>query len=323
MEDPLHPRAALRVAVPRLDIDHAPGRTPTLGEAPPQAHHLLVVAHAVDRDQDPRAHRPGALDTASTHRRADIQVDALGHRLESKLAQRGQVGGAEETVQGRARLLGHIDLALLEAVDQLARGQIHQHQIACLGDQGVGDGLAHPHAGDACDGVVEAFQMLDVDGGPDIDTVSEQLLDVLVATRVAGARDVAVREFVDQHHRRGTLQDRIQVQLLEDPAAIGDALPRDQLQSLGKGLGLRAPVALDQSDHHVHTLAPGLLSGLQHLERLAHAGGCAEEDLQPAATLLRDLREQCLADPDDSDPNPSLQPFTARARRARGSIAAH
>jgi hypothetical protein len=48
---------------------------------------------------------------------------------------------------------------------------------------------------------------------------------------------------------------------------------------------LVAAVGLDHADSHVDALAPALLRRLQHGVGLAHPGGGAEEDLQPAARL--------------------------------------
>ena len=66
----------------------------------------------------------------------------------------------------------------------------------------VGDRLALRDAGDPLDDVVERLEVLDVDRGDDVDAGVEQLLDVLPALLVAGARDVGVGELVDQRDLR-------------------------------------------------------------------------------------------------------------------------
>lgn len=64
----------------------------------------------------------------------------------------------------------------MQALDQLARRQVDQHDVAQAVEHGIRHGLADTHAGDAVDDVVEAFQVLDVDGRVDIDAGIELLL---------------------------------------------------------------------------------------------------------------------------------------------------
>ena len=53
-----------------------------------------------------------------------------------------------------------------------------------------------------CDDVLQAFEMLDVERGPDVDAVAQDLLDVLVALGVDQARRVRMRELVDEQQLR-------------------------------------------------------------------------------------------------------------------------
>ena len=59
----------------------------------------------------------------------------------------------------------------------------------------------------------------------------EQLLDVLPALLVAGARHVGVRELVDERHLGPPLEHRVEVHLLEVGAAIRQPDPRDYLEA--------------------------------------------------------------------------------------------
>ena len=61
---------------------------------------------------------------------------------------------------------------------------------------------------------------------------------------------------------------------------------------LEQGLGLGAPVGLDDPDDDVDALAPPLLRRLEHGVGLADAGGGAHEDAEPAALgALGDLQQ--------------------------------
>jgi hypothetical protein len=64
-------------------------------------------------------------------------------------------------------LVGHINLALAQPLDQVIGRQVDDFHLRAVYDP-VGHGLAHAHSRDLGDDVVQAFQMLDVDGGVDI-----------------------------------------------------------------------------------------------------------------------------------------------------------
>ena len=66
------------------------------------------------------------------------------------------------------------------------------------------------------------------------------------------------------------------------------------LQLADLGDGLRPAVRLDEADHHVDALPPQAVAFLEHVVGLAHAGGEAEVDLQPAALLAADEVEEQL-----------------------------
>ena len=109
----------------------------------------------------------------------------------------------------------------------------------------VGDRLPLLHAGDALDHVVDRFEVLDVERRDDIDARVEELLDVLPTLLVAGARNVGVRELVDEHHVGTPGQHRLDVHLLELGAAVLDLAPRDDLEIAELLGGAGPPVRLD------------------------------------------------------------------------------
>ena len=65
---------------------------------------------------------------------------------------------------------------------------------------------------------------------------------------------------------------------------------------------------LDDADGHVHALSLEAVALLQHLVGLADAGGKAEVDLEPAALLVADQRQELLG----------LRPIASGIDRARG-----
>ena len=73
--------------------------------------------------------------------------------------------------------------------------------------------------------------MLDVEGADDVDARGQQILHVLIALGVLAARDVGVGQFVHQGDFGPPGQDRLQVHLLEDDAAILHLAPGNDLQA--------------------------------------------------------------------------------------------
>ena len=192
------------------------------------------------------------------------------------------------------RLAGNVDLALVQALDEVLGRQVDDLDLGGLVDDAVGDGLAHADASDLRDDIVEALEVLHVERGVDVDAGREQLCHVHVPLGMAGARRVRVRELVDEHELGRTLQHGVDIHLLKHMAAVLDAPARNDLEAAQKALRLDAPMGLDHADDNVHPLAPALGRGEQHLVGLADAGRGTEENLELAAALLRGGREQRL-----------------------------
>ena len=199
-----------------------------------------------------------------------LRLDLLGHLAEGDLAQRGQVLDAEEVVERGLDALLRIDLAGLQARYQRLRREVDEHDLVGDRDHGVGDRLAHARPGQLGDAVVEALEVLDIDGREDVDPGRQHVGDVLVALGVLDAGGVGVRELVDQRQLgRPSAQCR-QVHLLELGVAVGDAAARDDLEPRQQRGRLGPPVRLGEPDHDV---AAGLRLGLALLllEARAHA----------------------------------------------------
>ena len=123
-------------------------------------------------------------------------------------------------------------------------------------EHAIGHGLAHSDAGNARDDVGEAFEMLDVERGPDVDAGRDQLLHVLPALGMAAFRRVGVSELVDDDQFRLARERRVDVEFGDGAAAIFDDAARQHLEALEQGAGLGAPMRLDQADDDVDPLAP-------------------------------------------------------------------
>ena len=106
---------------------------------------------------------------------------------------------------------------------QVFRRQVDHLDIVGAVDDRIRHRLAHPDAGDLGDDVVQAFEMLDVERGVDVDAGGQQLLDIHIALGMAAAGRVGVRELVDQHELRAALQDGVEIHLRQHAALVIDA----------------------------------------------------------------------------------------------------
>ena len=148
---------------------------------------------------------------------------------------------------------------------------------ACAHD-GVRDRLLLFDAGDLGDDVVEAFQVLDVDGGDHRDPGVEQLLDVLPPLLVFAARRVGVGEFVDQDHLRVARQHGRHVEFGEAAAPVVDVAGRDDLDALNQLGGFLAAMGLDHGGHQVGAALQAPVRLAEHRVRLADTRRGTEVD---------------------------------------------
>ena len=259
----------------------------------------LAVAHQArrarilaDADQDALARGPGARDRVGLHMGEELFVDPLGGPAQRQLAQRGEIARREIMLERALGLSRDVDLAFLQPLDQIVGREVDQLDGVGAVEHRIRHGLAHPHMGDLRHHVVEAFDVLDVDGGIDVDAVGEQFLDVEVALGMAAARRIGVGEFVDQRDLRTPRDQRVEVHLLEDLVLVFEPLARQDFEPGQQRLGLGPPVGLDHADHDVGAGLQLGVRALQHLVGLADAGGGADEDLEPPGAAV--LAPGCL-----------------------------
>ena len=242
-----------------------------------------VLAHA---DEEPLACGPRPWNGARLHLGEKLLVDALGGAAQRQLAQRRQIGRREEMLERALRLLGDIDLALLQALDQIVRRYVDKLDgIGTIEDR-VRNGLAHADARDLRHDVVEALDVLDVERGVNVDAVAEKLFDIEVALRVPAAGNVGMRKLVDERQLRPARKQRVEIHLWQRTAFILEPLARNDLEAFEQRLGLFAAMRLDHADDNVLAVLQAGARLLQHLVSLADAGSGAEEDLQLAGAAL-------------------------------------
>ena len=245
-----------------------------------------------DANQNALAGRPRTGDRVGAHVIEHLRVDAFGGVAHRQFPQSGQIAALEEALDGAARLFRDIDLAFGEALQKVVRRQIDELDFVGFGENRIGHGFAHPNAGNALDDVVQAFEMLRIQRGIDVDAGGQDIFDVLMTFQVASARHIGVGELIDEDDFGTARQDRFEIHLLEHLAAIVHGFAGYDVETLDQTLGLAPSMGFDDADDDIHTFALALLGRLQHGVGLADAGSGPEKDFQPAAILFLRSREK-------------------------------
>jgi hypothetical protein len=243
----------------RLHGDCRPGRAQTFRQAPPVAHQARPRDAGGDADQNAVAGRPGTADGMRLHMVEQLRIHALRRAPQRKLTQRSEVAGREIMAQCALGGLGHIHLALAQTLQQIVGREVDHLDGVGAVDDGVRHGFAHADAGDARDDVVEAFDVLNVQRGPDIDASRQQFLDIQVALGVATTWRIGVCQLVHQRQSGPARQQRIQIHLLQHAALVVDAAHRHRVESLDQGHGFGSAMRLDNADDHIGALASARL----------------------------------------------------------------
>ena len=251
---------------------------------------VVTARRAGDRDDDPLARLPGAGDPVRLAVGLQRLVDAVGRPHQRELAERVEVPDPEVVRERGVDLLRLVDVAVGHPPAQRLRRLVDELDLLGAAHDLVRDLLPLLDPGDLLDHVVHRLEVLDVDGRDHVDPGVEQLLDVLPALLVPAARDVGVRELVDQRHGRRPLQDRVDVHLLEAGAAVLDPPSRDDLEIADLLGGARSAVGLDVADHDIRAAVHPPATLVQHRERLADARRGAEVDAELAACHGGSLR---------------------------------
>ncbi len=269
---------------PPFDVERHPGSVQAIGEPLGIAHETGGARIFADAYGNALAGRPRPLNGVRLHFVEQLLVHPLGGAAQREFAQCGEVGRREEVLERALGLLGDVDLAFLEALDQVVGRQIDQLDRIGTIEHGIRHGFAHAYMSNLRDDVVEAFDMLDIDRGIDFDAVIQQLFDVEIALRVAAAFGVGVGKLVDQDDLRLSRNDRIQIHFLQRLTAVFDAAPRNDFETSQQRFGFLAAVGLDHAGDDVVAVLEPRVGLLQHFVGLADAGRGADKNPQLADT---------------------------------------
>ena len=289
------PGVGAQSVLPRpLHVDRDPGGIQPGCELAGAPHDTFGHAVRADAGQQPLGGAPGSFNGFLPEIIDHLIINAISRSAQGQLAQSGQVARREKILGGAPRRFRHIDLALVEAGDQVFGRYIDQHDVGGILQNRVGNCFAHGDAGDARHNIGQAFKMLDVDGGPDIDARLEQFLHVLPALGMAAVGRVAMGQFIDDEQLWRALQRRIDVEFLKHAAAVVEPPLREDFQALDQRHRFLAPMGLDNADDDIDPVGFQPLRALQHGKSLADTGCCAQEHLELAALVMLRQRQKSV-----------------------------
>jgi len=274
-----------------LDVEDVELGGERFGEASATDDEVAGLGVGADADGDLFGDGPVGAEALALDVVVEGAVDGTGDALESHLAKGDEVAATEEVGEGALDTLGGVDVAATHAGDEGFGGEIADDDLVGAVENPVGDLLADLDAGEGLDAWGEAFYVLDVDGGEDVDLVVEEAEDIFVAlgggrVAVVGIAELGVGELVDEDDLGHAGEDGVDIHLGEEGALVVDLAARDLFEAGGELGGAGAAMGFDKADDDVFAAATAADAFAEHAEGLADAGGVAEEDLETATLLL-------------------------------------
>src|SRR5262249_5520464 len=125
----------------RLDEERDPLRTKAGGHAPRRAHESGRRRARAHAHENALRHRPRVLAPFGATLQPHLLVDASGRLPKGELAERRERPLLEKALHRLPRLLGDVDLAVGEAIEELVGRQVDEANLVGLLDDAVGDRL--------------------------------------------------------------------------------------------------------------------------------------------------------------------------------------
>ncbi len=253
------------LALVQFDIERRPRRVQPVGKPLRVTYKAGRARVLADANEQALARGPGAGDGMRAHMGEKLLVHPLRRTPKRKFAQRRQITGREIMVERALGLLRDVDLAFFQPLDQLVRRKVDDFDVVRLVEKGIRHGLADADAGDLRDDIVQAFDMLNVERGVNVDAGGEQLFHIEIALGMAAAWRVGVRKLVHERDLRVPLEEGIQVHLFKHMPVIVYLRPRNGLETFEQRLRFGPPMGFDHADRDVGALGLLALGRQQHL----------------------------------------------------------
>ena len=169
--------------------------------------------------------------------------------------------------------------------------QIDELDVVGFVEDSVGHCLALPDSRDLSDQIIQALDVLNVDGRPDPNAGFEQLFYVLptlgMTRRRFAADEIRVSKLIDEEDGGVASQRGVQIELPAHDSAITDFHVGKSLESFEQPLRLNATVRLNVTDHDIGSAGPDAPRRLQHCVGFTYAGCRAKENPEAPALGAR------------------------------------
>ena len=174
---------------------------------------------------------PWTLNSSRRHRSYQSIVDKVSNKAKRKLAKCDQMFFFKEAI-GRSRgTFTLIDFSLIEAVKELLGAKINEFDRVGPVEKGVGDPFANYYAGDLFDEVCAALDMLNIDGGENIDTACQEFFNVLIAFRMTRTGNIRMRQLIDQNDGWFSFDRPVNIKLFKFGVAIDSLYTRQNVKA--------------------------------------------------------------------------------------------
>ena len=134
-------------------------------------------------------------------------------------------------MQSTFGLLGDVDFAFLEPLDQIVRREVDQFDSIGAIENSIGHCLTDPDVRDLSHYVVEAFDVLNVNGRVNVDAVAHQFFDIEITFGMAAAFGIGMRQLINQYDLWTSLNDGVDIHLGQRLPFILNLTARDDLQA--------------------------------------------------------------------------------------------
>ena len=194
----------------------------------------------------------------------------------------------EEIFQSPVRLLGFINDASTQSIDQSFRSNIHHHDFVRLLEYPIGNSLANANTRYLQDLIIQALEMLQVHCCQDVDPGIQEHHDVLPSLCSFRTGHIGVGKLIDCAHLRSALENRLRIHLFKRCAAVFHFSARNDFQPLDFFDGVLPAVRLEVAYNDIDALLFQLMGFVEHPIGFPGAGRVAEEYFE--ASTPRGLR---------------------------------
>src|SRR5208283_2859296 len=153
--------------------------------------------------------RPRTSDSILVHVIADLIVDTLRSSPHRKLTECNQITLSEEFFDRLSNQFRHIDLTLLQALYQFIRWKINQFDFRSFVDDIIRHSFLNPYPSYLRNYISQAFNMLDIKCGVNVNACIQYFFDILVPFWVTRTSCVRMGKFIDNRKLRSTSEDGI------------------------------------------------------------------------------------------------------------------